>query len=130
MADANVATVLAWHDALNASDADRLVALSSDDVEVGGPRGVASGVQLLRDWLARAGVRLEPGRIFARSGTVVVEERGEWWAAQTGEVTGRQDVACVFEVRNGQVAGVIRHTDLSAALLAAGLNQSDKVSTK
>jgi hypothetical protein len=36
--------VLAWHAALNAGGIDRLLALSSEDVEVGGPRGVSRGV--------------------------------------------------------------------------------------
>jgi ketosteroid isomerase-like protein len=127
MADSAVTTVLAWHEALNTADADRLVALSTDDVEVGGPQGSGSGGRLLRDWVARAGVRLEPGRVFARAGTVVVEERAEWRSAATGEVSGRQDVASVFEVRDGRVARVVRHADVGGALAAAGLDESDLV---
>ena len=46
------ATVRAWHQALNAGDVDRLVALSSEDVEVGGPRGATRGAQALREWSA------------------------------------------------------------------------------
>ncbi len=34
-----VAVVRDWHEALNAADLDRPVALSSDAIEVGGPRG-------------------------------------------------------------------------------------------
>lgn len=44
-----VAVVLAWHAALNDGDADRLVALSTEEIEVGGPRGVGRGSALLRE---------------------------------------------------------------------------------
>lgn len=56
MSDAE--TVVAWHDALNAGDVERLVALSHEDVEMGGPRGPARGQIVLREWVARSGIRL------------------------------------------------------------------------
>ena len=73
-----IQTVIAWHDALNAGDVERLLALSHPDVEVGGPRGSAWGVQILREWVDRADIRLEPGRTFGEAGTVVVEQGAEW----------------------------------------------------
>ena len=87
--------MLAWHAALNAGDTDRLVSLSTADVEVGGPRGTGRGADLLRDWVARAHIHLEPERWQAR-GTQ------SWWnRARAGErpdgqhtepQTGRQRV--------------------------------------
>ena len=41
MTTSEIATVLAWHDALNAADVDTLVGLSSDDIEVGDAHGAA-----------------------------------------------------------------------------------------
>lgn len=122
-----VAVVIQWHDALNAGDLDRLAALSSEDVEVAGPRGSGTGRQLLRAWFGRAGVRLEPRRIFARAGTVVAEERATWHAAEVGQPSGEHDVASVFVVRAGEIARVARHPDLAVALDAAGLSPSDEV---
>ena len=52
--------VRAWHDAVSRGDANALVALSADDIEVGGPRGSAHGHAILRDWLERAGIQLQP----------------------------------------------------------------------
>ena len=49
-----VRVVEAWHDALAAGDAERVVALSHPDVEVVGPRGRSSGARLIRDWVDRA----------------------------------------------------------------------------
>src|SRR3712207_7719526 len=58
-------TVRAWHEAVNRGDVDALLALSDDEIEIGGPRGSARGSAVLRDWLERAGIRLEPCRWFA-----------------------------------------------------------------
>jgi Domain of unknown function (DUF4440) len=41
--------VLAWHEALNAGDAERLAALSHPEVELGGPRGPARGRRALKE---------------------------------------------------------------------------------
>jgi ketosteroid isomerase-like protein len=49
MTTSELATVLAWHDALNAADVDTLVALSSDDIEVGDAHGAAQGHAALRE---------------------------------------------------------------------------------
>lgn len=40
--------------AVNAADPDRAAALVTDDVEVGGPRGAARGVDVLRGWVERS----------------------------------------------------------------------------
>lgn len=60
MSAPEVEAVLVWHEALNAGDAERLVSLSHPEVEVGGPQGSARGRQVLKDWVGRANVRLEP----------------------------------------------------------------------
>lgn len=119
--------VAAWHGALNSGDAGRLVDLSHPDVELGGPRGPARGARVLREWVARANIQLEPRRVFRRAGVVVVEEDAAWRSADSGEVTGGRTVASVFVVRDGRVTSVVRHDDLVEALRAAGLDESDEV---
>ena len=120
MAAPEVRVVRNWHEALNAGDADRLVALSHPDVEVGGPRGTGHGAELLREWVARAGIRIEPRRAFHRAETVVVEGAAQWGDAETGG----QTVGSIFVVRDGRVSRVMRYPDLASALLAAGLDES------
>ena len=95
--------VRAWHEALNSGDVDLLVELSHPDVEVGGPRGVGHGAQLLREWVGQAKIRLEPRRVFHREDTVVVEQWAKWRAADTGQVTSGQSVSSVFDVRDDQI---------------------------
>lgn len=119
--------VLAWHEALNAGDADLLAALSHPDVELGGPRGPARGRQVLKDWVGRANAELVPLRSFHRGQTVVVEEAATWRDAGTGEKTGEANVATVFIVDGGLVASLVRHDSLEEALRSAGLEESDSV---
>jgi hypothetical protein len=122
-----VEAVLAWHEALNAGDRERLAALSHPEVEVGGPRGGARGRRVLEKWVGRANIRLEPLRLYGRGPTVVVEERATWRDARTGELTGEATVATVFGLDGNLVAGVFRHDHLEEALGSAGLGASDAI---
>lgn len=121
------AVVLAWQEAANAQDAGRLVALSAPDIAIVGPRGAAHGHQVLREWLARAGVRLAPRRVFARGAAVVVAQHGVWREAGTGAILGEQAVASSFRVADGRVARVARFDLLAEALADAGLGEADEV---
>ena len=119
--------VEAWHAALNTGDLERLISVSHPDVEIRGPRGSVRGREVLRGWLARANVRLEPGRRFGRGKTVVVEEAATWHNAEIGEKTAEATVATAFTIADGLVAGIARHDDLEGALEDAGLDAGDKV---
>ncbi len=116
--------VEAWHEALNGGEVDRLVELSHPEVEVGGPRGTGRGAQLLREWVNRANIRLEPQRIFHHADTVIVEQWAQWHSTDTGQVIGGQTVCSVFVVRDGRVTRVMRYPDLADALDAAHLDES------
>ncbi|EUA15954.1 snoaL-like domain protein [Mycobacterium xenopi 4042] len=75
MTTSEIATVLAWHDALNAADLDTLVALSSEDIEIGDAHGAGQGHEALREWAAATKTTAEPGRMYVRDGVVVVEQK-------------------------------------------------------
>ena len=122
-----VRVVWEWHEALNAGDVDRLMALSSPGVEVGGPRGTGHGAELLGEWVARSGISIEPRKVFHRAGTVVAGGEARWRDAETGEINAGQSVASVFVVRDGLVARVVRYPDLASALLAAGMDEADEL---
>jgi hypothetical protein len=119
-------TVQAWHEAVNRGDVGALVALSDDDIEVGGPRGSARGSALLRDWLARAGIRLEPRRWFASPSELVVEQVATW-RSPDGTVTDPETIASSFIVENGLVRRTIRYGSLSEALVATSLTSRDEL---
>lgn len=92
------AIVHAWQDAANRQDVERLIALSAPDIEIAGPRGSGVSHQILRAWLARAGVHLETRRVFSRGNSVVIAQHGVWRSAETGDVIGEQDIASRFRV--------------------------------
>jgi ketosteroid isomerase-like protein len=76
MTTSEIATVLAWHDALNARDFDTLVQVSSDDIEFGDTNGAGQGHEALREWAdSMAVTAADPGRIYVRDGVVVAEEQ-------------------------------------------------------
>jgi hypothetical protein len=114
-----------WHDALNEGNADRLVTHVTNDFEVVGPRGTASGADVMREWVGRAGIQLVLTQWFARGDQVVVEEEAAWTDAGTGVVSEPVLVATAFQVADGRVARIARYDDVGTALNAVGLQPSD-----
>ncbi|CAN3126685.1 nuclear transport factor 2 family protein [Mycobacterium sp. smrl_JER01] len=119
MTTSEMATVLAWHDALNAADLDTLLELSSDDIEIGHAGGAAQGHAALRDWAQSLDAKIEPGRIFVRDGVVVAEQRTVSVTGETGSA------ASAFRVVHDRVTSVFLHPDLAAALAATDLTEAD-----
>ena len=129
MAHANSVTMVqAWLDAANTQNVDGLIALSDPNIEIIGPRGSGYGHQLLRDWLGRAGLRLETLRVFARGDAVVVEQHGVWRSGETGDVTGERNIASRFRVDGERIVQFARYDSLSEALAEAGLTFADEKS--
>ena len=122
MTTSEMATVLAWHDALNSGDVDTLLSLSSDDIEIGDPHGAAQGHEALRDWAEKLDVKIEPGQVYVHDGVVVVDQR-------IVSVTGESGPgASAFRVVDDRVTSLFRHDDLAAALAATELTDDDLVS--
>lgn len=119
MTTSEMATVLAWHDALNAGDVDTLLSLSSDDIEIGDAHGAAQGHEALRAWAQQPGRTIEPGRIYVHDGVVVVEEKTVSAAGEAGSA------ASAFRVVHDHVTSVFRHDDLATALTATELTEAD-----
>ena len=119
MSTSEIATVLAWHDALSGADLDTLGSLSSDDIEIGDAHGAAQGHAALRAWAQRTDADIEVGAIYYRDGVVVVEESITPNSGQTSTA------ASVFRVVDDHVTAVFRHDDLAAALAAAEMTDAD-----
>ena len=121
MSTSEIATVLAFHDALTNSDLDTLVSLASDDVEIGDAHGAAQGHAALRQWAQRSDASVEVGEIYYRDGVVVVEER----------ITSKSDpsdvgtTASAFRVVHDHITSAFRHDTLAAALAATELTDED-----
>jgi hypothetical protein len=123
MTTSEIATVLAWHDALNAADLDTLVALSSEDIEVGDAHGAVQGHGALRKWAAETKTTAEPGRMYVHDGVVVVEEK----ISSPDNPGATRTAASAFRVVHDHVTSVFRHDDLASALAATELTEADLV---
>ncbi len=122
MTTSEIATVLAWHDALNASDLETLVALSSDDIDIGDAHGAAQGHQALRRWAASLNAKADLGRMYVHDGVVVVEQK----ISRTDDPAAVTN-ASAFRVVHDHVTSVFRHEDLASALAATELTEADRV---
>jgi hypothetical protein len=116
MTTSEIATVLAWYDALTASDIDTLMTLSSDDIEVGDAHGAGQGHDALRKWATARPETAELGRMFVHDGVVVVELK-----------TANTTAAAAFRVVHDHVTSVFSHEDLESALAATDLTEADLV---
>jgi hypothetical protein len=117
--------VRGWLEAVNDGDAGRLVALTTEQVEIVGPRGAGpADREMLAGWLARSGFSARPLRWFCGpDGQVVVEQDARWREGARGV-----RLASRFRVEGGRVASYVRHDDgLEPALAAAGLSSADEV---
>jgi SnoaL-like domain len=122
MTTSEIATVLAWHDALNEQDFDTLVNLSSGDIEIGDSSGAAQGHAALLDWARGLDVTVEPGRMYVREGVVVVEQQITSTTGETGSA------ASAFRVVRDDITSMFRHGDLASALAATELTEQDLAS--
>ncbi|HSS23087.1 MAG TPA: nuclear transport factor 2 family protein [Mycobacterium sp.] len=123
MTTSEIATVLAWHDALNASDIETLVALSSDDIDIGDAHGAAQGHEALRRWAASIKTTAELGRIYVHDGVVVVEQK----ISSPDSPGAVVNAASAFRVVHDRVTSVFRHQDLASALAATELTEADVI---
>jgi ketosteroid isomerase-like protein len=114
MSTSEIATVLAWHDALNEQDFDTLMQVSSEDIEFGDANGAGQGHEALHKWASALAVTAaDPGRMYFRDGVVVAEEQ--------------DGVAVAFRVVHDHVTSVFRHDDLASALAATDMTEEDLV---
>ena len=100
-----------WHDAVNTGDIEHAVSLCSHDVAVQGPRGIGHGHDVVRTWLTRSGIRLEPLEEFREvDGRFVVAETARWTAAEApdGAPVEPADTWCVFTVGGGLLTSIAR----------------------
>ncbi|MFO0667635.1 MAG: hypothetical protein U0174_27025 [Polyangiaceae bacterium] len=118
-------TVLSWQAAVLAQDLDRTLALSHEDIEVGGPQGVARGHTHLGVWLARSGIALSNVRTFQQGPRLVIEQQASWTLDDGSKES--MLVAIGFKVLRSRIASVVHYGSLDEALNALGLRSEHEV---
>ena len=117
-------TVQAWHDAVNAQDIETAVALCSPDVVVRGPKGTGHGHELMRAWLTRSGIRLDPQHPLREvDGRLLVHEQAQWTTTEAAPAPAPTDQPVdtwvLFTAADGLVTSVSRYETEEDALRAA-----------
>lgn len=111
MSSSPVETLIEWHRAVNAGDVEAAVACCDPNVAVQGPRGVGHGHDLVRGWLLRSGIRLEPQHDLVESeGRFVVSELA-WWTTQEAPDAAPVEPTptwCVFTVGTAGLTSIAR----------------------
>jgi len=127
--DVDIRTVQAFHEALNAGDAAGVLALATEDIRIGGPRGSGEGKHLLEEWVRHASITMEPQRWFHADGTVVVDQVARWHDPHTGTEISSQRVATAFGIHDGRITSIARYGDVGEAVTSAGLDESNAIAT-
>jgi hypothetical protein len=120
-----VEAIDAWHAAVNRQDVEAAVALCAADVAVAGPRGTAHGHEVMRAWLTRSGIRLEPQHPLREvDGRVFVHEKAQWTTTADAPVQVPTDhpvdTWVVFTAADGLLTSVSRYETEDDALRAVG----------
>lgn len=106
--------VKAWHTAVNDRDIDAALACCHADVIVGGPRGDGVGHNVMRAWLQRSGIGLEPqAELTEQDGRVVVHELAQWRTTENAPAAAPTQAPAetwvAFEVTEGVISAVRRY---------------------
>src|SRR5918995_2635087 len=123
--------VQTWIAAWNARDADALVGLADEDIEVDTPRGTGRGIRALHDYVARQsyGVRLFicPQELHVRGDRVVATGAIEFRSVDEGDkvLERNEDVAAAFRLRGDRIARVRPYPDAATALRAQGFAEAE-----
>jgi ketosteroid isomerase-like protein len=115
-----------FYDAFAAEDLEALVATLHPDVELVTARGPRYGHDGARVWATRApegdleqrvvldGVRVHGDRAVALF-------RRQWWWRDQDELAEEEELASLFEFRDGLIGRVVTAEDRAAALASAGI---------
>jgi len=121
-----IAIAAAWFRHLADRDIDAVMALATDEVEIGGARGSGTGRELLHEWVDRTRAEMTPRQWFAKDDVVVVEYEAAW-RNRAGQDMGRRVMIVTFRVEGGRIAGITRHDDLAASLTLTGLDAGNAI---
>ena len=122
-----ISVIKQWVQAVNGQDIGEAEHLCAEDIEIVGPKGSAKGRHVLREWIARAGIRLETQRWFGSGRDIVVTQHATWGDPEPSDSQSTVLVSTHFTINSGTVCRVARFDSLQAALEDAGLSEQDEV---
>jgi ketosteroid isomerase-like protein len=120
------AAVLAFIDAFNEEDLERLGEVLHPDVVLHSARGTRRGREEALAWARRLDTgeldqRVELDSITVDGDRAVALVRKQWWWRDGGDLAREDELAWAFELRDGRVARWEPFEDPAAAFAAAGV---------
>jgi hypothetical protein len=111
-----------WINALNTANSDALVSASEPRIAIVGPRGIAHGVEILREWYAHTHLTFDLKELLVHDSRVIALGTAHWHNDE-GDETGAAPTAFLMDISpDGLVAELARHDEgLEAALAASGV---------
>jgi ketosteroid isomerase-like protein len=118
--------VRSFYDAFNARDPEAIASLLHEDAELITARGPRYGRTAAREWAARIpegelDQRVVLEGVREHGGTAVALIRRQWRWREGGELADEEELASVFELRDGLIGRIITGVDRAAALAEAGI---------
>ena len=121
-------TIRAFVGAFNDRDLDGFAATLHPDVEIHASRGLRKGVESAREWATRAPGGVQQRIVVAgieagESGGLALIVREWWWdeGDPDAELAGSDEMAWVFELREGLISSWRSFDDRAEARRVAGL---------
>jgi len=115
-----------FYDAINAREVEALDSLLHEDVELITARGPRYGRLAAREWATRAPdgeleQRIVLEGVREHGPTAVALIRRQWWWRDGGGLADEEELASVFELRDGLINRLVTGVDRAAALAEAGI---------
>lgn len=122
-----IATADQWIEYCNDQDIEGLAGITSEELEVHGPKGTATIDKTgFKEWMERANLKLETFEYYARDNKVVMGQHGIWLDTD-GTVKGEQDVYTVLVFDREKVSALGRFDDKEQAFDVTGLEEGDRI---
>lgn len=112
--------VVDWHRVVNTRDIDGASIVVTPDIEVGGPKGRARGIDVFVSWVAQAGIHLQPLSYRPVSSIDIIVEQAATWPGSAAAETGAAPitVATLFRLEGSRVCKAVRFDSVDEALAA------------
>src|SRR5919108_4059531 len=115
-----------FYEAFNGQDLDALEATLHSEVELETARGPRFGREAAREWATRIPsgeleqrVVLDGVRVHGDRAVALI--RRQWWWREEDELGEAEELAALFEFRDGLISRVVTGKDRAAALATAGI---------
>jgi ketosteroid isomerase-like protein len=118
--------VRSFYEAFNTGDLDALAALLHEDAELITARGPRYGRLAAREWATPSPdgelvQRVVLDGVREHGATAVALIRRQWRWREGGGVADEEELASVFELRDGLISRLVSGIDRAAALAGAGI---------